>query len=103
MLKKRANVAVGKPSAQLSSLVEDSRAQKNYRILNSLDFETRPSRQPDNSDVENRKFDRIFHNHHGLSNQRIGFGKWLQVGDDIYWMLGIAGSRKSVLSTIFFE
>ena len=96
-LKKRANAAVAQLSAQLSLLVEDSRAQKNRCILNSLDFETRQSRQSDISDVENRTFEWIFHNHHGPSNQRIGFGKWLQVGNDIYWISGIAGSGKSVL------
>ena len=96
-LKNRANAAVEKLSAQLSSLVEDSRAQKNCRILNSLDFETRQSRQSDISDVEDRTFEWIFHNHHGPSNQRIGFGKWLQLGNDIYWISGIAGSGKSVM------
>ena len=100
-LKKRANAAVGQLSAQLSAqlslLVEDSRAQKIRCILDSLDFETRQSRQSDISDVEDRTFEWIFHNHHGPSNQRIGFGKWLQVGNDIYWISGIAGSGKSVL------
>ena len=96
-LKKRANAAAGQLSTQLSLLVEDSRAQKNIRILNSLDFETRQSRQSDISDVEYRTFAWIFHNYHGPSNQRIGFGRWLQVGDDIYWISGIAGSGKSVL------
>ena len=96
-LKKRANAADGQLSTQLSLLVEDSRAQKNLCIINSLDFETRRSRQSDISDVENQTFDWIFHNHHGPSNQRVGFGKWLQVGNNIYWISGIAGSGKSVL------
>ena len=96
-LKKRAKIVDGLLSAKLSLLVEDSRAQKTHCILNSLDFETRQSRQSEISDVENKTFDWIFHNRHGPSNQRIGFGKWLQIGDDIYWISGIAGSGKSVL------
>ena len=96
-LKERGEGAAGQLAAQLSLLVEDSRAQKNRRIVNSLDFETRHSRQSDISDAESRTFEWIFHNHHGPSNQRIGFGKWLQHGNDIYWISGIAGSGKSVL------
>ena len=96
-LKKRGYAAAGQLSTQLSLLVEDSRAKKNLCILNSLDFETRQSRQSDISDVEYRTFAWIFHDYHGPSNQRVGFGRWLQVGDDIYWISGIAGSGKSVL------
>ena len=96
-LKERGDAAAGQLAAQLSLLVEDSRAQKNRRIVNSLDFETRHSRQSEISDAESRTFEWIFHNHHGPSNQRIGFGKWLQHGNDIYWISGIAGSGKSVL------
>ena len=96
-LKKRADATDGQLSVKLSSLVEDTRAQKSLCILNSLDFETRQSRQSDISDVENRTFEWIFHSHHGPSNRRVGFGKWLQVGNDIYWISGIAGSGKSVL------
>ena len=81
----------------LSSLAEASREQKTLCIINSLDFETRQSRQSDISDAEDRTFEWIFHDHHGPFNQHVGFRKWLQFGNDIYWISGKAGSGKSVL------
>ena len=96
-VKKEGNAAIADLSIKLSSLAEASRDQKTLCILNSLDFETRQSRQSDISDAENQTFEWIFHNHHGPSNQRIGFRNWLQFGNDIYWISGKAGSGKSVL------
>lgn len=86
---------------QVSSLgllkFEISRNQKTLCILNSLDFETRQSRQSEISDTENRTFEWIFHDYHGPLNQHVGFRKWLHLGDEIYWISGKAGSGKSVL------
>lgn len=96
-VRKEGNAAVADLSIQLSSLAEASRDQKTLCILNSLEFETRKSRQSDISDTENRTFEWIFNDHHGPSNQHVGFSKWLQSGNDIYWISGKAGSGKSVL------
>lgn len=96
-VKKEGNEAVADLSVRLSSLAVASRNQKTLYILNSLHFETRQSRQSDISDTENRTFEWIFHDYHGPLNQRVGFRKWLQFGDEIYWISGKAESGKSVL------
>lgn len=96
-VRKEGNAAVADLSIQLSSLAEASRDQKTLCILNSLEFETRQSRQSDISDTENRTFEWIFNDHHGPSNQHVGFSKWLQSGNHIYWISGKARSGKSVL------
>ena len=96
-VRKEVNAAVQSLVTQLSSLAEASRDQKILCILNSLDFETRQSRQSDISGTEQRTFEWIFHDHHGPTNQHVGFRNWLQVGNDIYWISGKAGSGKSVL------
>ena len=96
-VKKEVNAAVQSLITQLSSLAEASRDQKILCILNSLDFETRQSRQSEISGTEQRTFEWIFHDHHGPNNQLVGFRKWLQLGNDIYWISGKAGSGKSVL------
>ena len=96
-LEKTGNAALAHLSTQLSSLGEDLRKQKIRCIIDSLDFETRQSRQSDIWDTEYRTFEWIFHDHHGPFNQHIGFRKWLQFGDDIYWISGKPGSGKSVL------
>ena len=95
--KKEDNKAFERLSTQLSSLAEASRDQKILRILDSLDFETRQSRQSDISSTEQRTFEWIFHDHHGPTLQHVGFRKWLQFGNDVYWISGKAGSGKSVL------
>ena len=84
-------------SSQLSSLAQASRDQKSLCILNSLDFETRQSRQSDIADTEKQTFEWIFHDHHEPSNRHVGFRKWLQSGNGIYWISGKPGSGKSVL------
>ena len=89
--------AVGDLSVRLSSLAEASRNQKTLCILNSLDFETRQSRQSEISDTENQTFKWIFDDYHGPLNQQVGFRQWLQFGNEIYWISGKAGSGKSVL------
>lgn len=91
------NTALADLSAQLSSLAQASRDQKILCILNSLDFETRQSRQSDIADTEEQTFEWIFHDHHGPLNRHVGFRKWLQSGNDIYWVSGKPGSGKSVL------
>ena len=96
-VKNISNAAVADLSVKLSSLTEASQEQKTHCILSSLDFETRQSRQSDISDVEAQTFEWIFLDHHGPSNRHIGFKRWLQVGNSIYWISGIAGSGKSVL------
>lgn len=96
-VRKEGNVAVKDLSVQLSSLAEASRSQKTLCILNSLDFETRQSRQSDISDTEYRTFQWIFRDHHGPFHKHVGFRNWLQFGNDIYWISGKAGSGKSVL------
>ena len=96
-VKKEANKAVADLSVRLSSLAEAARNQKTLCILNSLDFETRQSRQSDLLDTENRIFKWILHDYHGPLNQHVGFKKWLQFGNEIYWISGKAGSGKSVL------
>lgn len=95
--RKEVNGAIETLSNQLLSLAEDSRTQKIRCIIDSLDFETRQSRQSDIADTEDRTFEWIFHDHHGTLSQNIGFRKWLQSGDNIYWISGKAGSGKSVL------
>lgn len=55
--RKESNTALTSLSAQLSSLAEASRHQKILCILNSLDFETRQSRQSDISGTEQRTFE----------------------------------------------
>ncbi len=95
--RKEDSASLANLSVQLSSLAEASRDQKILCILNSLDFETRQSRQSDISETEHRTFEWIFDNNHGSSNQRVGFREWLQYGNDIYWISGKAGSGKSVL------
>ena len=94
---KRVNGAVQRLITQLSSLAEASRAQKVLCILNSLDFETRQSRQSEISGTEQQTFKWIFDDHHVPNNQLVGFREWLQLGNDIYWISGKAGSGKSVL------
>ena len=96
-MRKEGNEAASDLSVRLSSLAEASRNQKTLCILNSLDFETRQSRQSDITDTENRTFESIFYDHHGPLNRHIGFRKWLQFGNEIYWISGKAGSGKSVL------
>lgn len=96
-VREEGNEAVGDLTVRLSSLAEASRNQKTLCILNSLDFETRQSRQSDISDTENRTFEWIFNDYHGPLNQHVGFRKWLQFGNEIYWISGKAGSGKSVL------
>ena len=96
-LEEKGNAAVAHLSEQLLTLAEELRKQKIRRIINSLDFETRQSRQSDISDTEYRTFEWIFHDLHGPSKQRVGFRNWLQFGDDIYWISGKPGSGKSVL------
>ena len=96
-VKKDRDVALESLITQLSSLAEASRDQKILCILNSLDFETRQSRQSDISATEQGTFEWIFHDHHGPTGQRVGFREWLQFGNDIYWISGKAGSGKSVL------
>ena len=96
-VKSEGNKAVADLSVRLSSLAEAARNQKTLCILNSLDFETRQSRQSDIPDTENRTFEWIFHDYHGPLNQHVGFRKWLQFGNEIYWISGKAGSGKSVL------
>lgn len=91
------DTAVTELSTRLSSLAEASRDQKTLCILNSLDFETRQSRESDIPDTENRTFEWIFHDFHGRFNRHVGFRKWLQFGNDVYWISGKAGSGKSVL------
>lgn len=91
------HAAIADLSGKLSSLAEASRKQKTLCIINSLDFETRQSRQSDISDAQDRTFEWIFHDHHGPFNQHVGFRNWLQFGNDIYWISGKAGSGKSVL------
>ena len=56
-VRKEINAAVQSLVTQLSSLAEASRDQKIYRILDSLDFETRQSRQSDISDSEQGTFE----------------------------------------------
>lgn len=82
--KKEDNKAFERLSTQLSSLAEASRDQKILRILDSLDFETRQSRQSDISSTEQRTFEWIFHDHHGPTDQHVRFRKWLQFGNDVY-------------------
>ena len=96
-MNKGPNAAIADLSGKLSSLAEASRKQKTLCIINSLDFETRQSRQSDISDAQDRTFEWIFHDHHGPFNQHVGFRNWLQFGNDIYWISGKAGSGKSVL------
>ena len=96
-VRKEGYAAVADLSTQLSLLAEASRDQKILCIINSLDFETRQSRQSDIADAEDQTFDWIFHNHHGPFNQCVGFRNWLQFGNEIYWISGKAGSGKSVL------
>ncbi|KAL9129624.1 MAG: hypothetical protein Q9175_007252 [Cornicularia normoerica] len=94
---KEVNGAVQSLITQLLSLAEASRDQKILCILNSLDFETRQTRQLDISSTEQRTFEWIFHDHYGPNNQLVGFREWLQFRNNIYWILGKAGSGKSVL------
>ncbi|KAL8718403.1 MAG: hypothetical protein Q9225_004461 [Loekoesia sp. 1 TL-2023] len=89
--------AVSELSRQLSDLAEASRNQKIRSILDSLDFETRQYRQSEISDTEYRTFEWIYQDWHGPLKQHVGFSKWLQSGNDIYWVAGKAGSGKSVL------
>lgn len=96
-VRKEGYAAVADLSNQLSLLADASRDQKILCILNSLDFETRQSRQSDIADAEDQTFDWIFHNNHGPSNQRMGFRNWLEFENRIYWISGKAGSGKSVL------
>lgn len=96
-VRKEGKEAVADLSVRLSSLAEASRNQKTLCILNSLDFETRQSRQSDIPDTEHRTFEWIFDDYHGSLNQRVGFREWLQFGNEIYWISGKAGSGKSVL------
>ena len=96
-VKKEGNIALESLITQLSCLAEASRDQKILCILNSLDFETRQSRQSDISGTEQRTFEWIFQDYHGPTNQRVGFREWLRSGNDIYWISGKAGSGKSVL------
>ena len=96
-VKREGSVALKSLWNQLSSLAEALRDRKILCILNSLDFETRHSRQSDISGSEQGTFEWIFHDHHGPTNQRVGFREWLQFGNDIYWISGKAGSGKSVL------
>ena len=96
-MRKEGNAAVADLSNQLSSLAEASRDKKTLCILNSLDFETRQNRESDIPDTENQTFRWIFNDYHGSLNQHIGFRKWLQSGNNIYWISGKAGSGKSVL------
>ena len=96
-MNKGPHAAIADLSGKLSSLAEASRKQKTLCIINSLDFETRQSRQSDISDAQDRTFEWIFHDHHGPFNQHVGFRNWLQFGNDIYWISGKAGSGKSVL------
>lgn len=96
-VRKEGNRTIADLSVRLSSLAEAARNQKTICILNSLDFETRQSRQSEIPDTENRTFEWIFHDYHGRLNQHVGFRKWLQFGNEIYWISGKAGSGKSVL------
>ena len=84
-------------SIQLTSLAEASKHQKIVCIIDSLDFETRQSRQSDISDTEYQTFQWVFNDRHGPTDQHVGLRNWLQHGDDIYWISGKAGSGKSVL------
>ena len=95
--KKQNDIAIADLSTQLTILAEASRDQKIQCILNSLDFDTRQARESDIADTENRTFEWIFDDYHGLRNLRVGLRKWLQSGDDIYWISGKPGSGKSVL------
>ena len=90
-------VALTNISLQLSSLAEASRHQKIVCILNSLDFETRRSRESDIAEAEDQTFEWIFRDHHGSTNQPVGFRQWLLTGNDNFWISGKAGSGKSVL------
>ncbi len=96
-VRKEEGTALADLSTQLSSLAGASQNQKTLCILNSLDFETRQSRQSDIADTEYRTFEWIFDDKHRPSHQPVGFKKWLQSGDNIYWISGKAGSGKSVL------
>ena len=96
-VREEGNTALADLSAQLSSLAQASRDQKILCIINSLDFETRQSRQSDIADTEEQTFEWIFFDHHGPLNRHVGFRKWLQSGNDIYWVSGKPGSGKSVL------
>ena len=96
-VKKEGNVALEGLITQLSSLADASQDQKILYILNSLDFETRQSRQSGISGTEQRTFEWIFQDYHGQNDQRVGFRKWLRFGNNIYWISGKAGSGKSVL------
>ena len=96
-LREEGRVAATDLSVQLSALAEASQNQKTLCILNSLDFETRQSRQSDIADTEYRTFEWIYDDCHERSHQPVGFGKWLQSGNDIYWISGKPGSGKSVL------
>ena len=84
--------AVASVSQQISSLAEASQDQKVIRILRSLDFVSRRSRQSAIDEIEARTFNWLFDDH-----QRSGFKHWLRRGDNIYWISGKAGSGKSVL------
>ena len=84
-------------SLQLSSLAEASRHQKIACILNSLDFETRRSRESDIAEAEHRTFEWIFQDNYGPTDQHVGFRQWLLTGNDNFWISGKAGSGKSVL------
>ena len=96
-IRKEVNGAIETLSNQLLSLAADSRTQKIRCIIDSLEFETRTNRESDIADTEDRTFEWIFHDHHGTLSQHIGFRKWLQFGDNTYWISGKAGSGKSVL------
>ena len=94
---KEGSEAVTALSDQLSALADALREQKTLCILNSLDFETRSSRQSDISEIENKTFDWIFCDKHEPSGKPVGFKKWLQSGNETYWISGKAGSGKSVM------
>ena len=95
--RQESDVALVDISLQVSTLVEASRHQKIACILNSLDFETRRSRESDIAEAEYRTFEWIFQDHYWSTNQYVGFRQWLLTGNGNFWISGKAGSGKSVL------
>ena len=57
-------------------------------IISSLDFETRHHRESDIVDTEKHTFEWVLQDYHNSAQQEIGFRKWLQFGNDVYWVSG---------------
>jgi hypothetical protein len=83
-----------------SSISAISDVSKEVEILKSLSFRSMEDRRAKIAEAHSTTFGWVFNSHmlpsHDIRS-RIGLGRWLRSGEEIFWVSGKAGSGKSTL------